>query len=84
MKLQACKFQRVSSIKKARDQGKKLKSEFRDTWETGVAVLKNFNDGSVEYIIDENGKKVSYKQMHDWMLINGLALCAIDTKYVAV
>lgn len=78
MKLQACIFQRVSTNKKEQSSGK-LKYEF--TWETGVAVLQSFNDGDVDYIIDEAGKKVPHKDMHNWVLSNKLALSAIDTKY---
>lgn len=79
MKLQACKFQRVSTMAKERKAGKKLKHEF--SWETGVAVLQSFNDGEVDYIIDESGKKVPHKEMYCWVLTNKLAMSAIDTKY---
>jgi len=78
MKFQACIFQRMSTIKKERAEGKKFKHEF--SWETGVAIVPNFN-GDVDYILDETGKNVPHKDMHNWVLSNKLAMSAIDTKY---
>ncbi len=81
MKLQACTFIRSSVYDTAQSTGAKLKSDFAPFWETGVAVLENFNDGSVSYIIDEAGKKVSYPEMYDWRLSTNLGFSAIDTKF---
>ncbi len=82
MKLQACKFQRESVVKKLRDKGCKLKSEFADTWETGVAFVKDFNSDDVIYIIDESGNKIPQKEMHTWTLSGNLGFAAIDTDLI--
>ncbi len=78
MKLQACRFLRVSIVNKLRKEGARLKSDY--PWETGVAVLPHFNGGEVDYIIDETGKKVPYKEINDWSLSTNLGFAAIDTK----
>ncbi len=80
MKLQTCKFQRVKTVEKLRAKGAKLKSDYASAWETGVARLQSFNDGSIEWIMDESGEKVPWEDMYKWDLISNLGYSAIDTK----
>lgn len=49
-------------------------------WEPGIAKVQGFGTSDVEFIVDNNGKKLN-KAPFDWRLIQGLAYCAIDTEH---
>lgn len=76
-KYQLCSFWRAGREYK----GNGTKAE--NPWERGIAKVKDFGVGDVEFIIDENGKKLSYKQVTDFRLLTGLGFSAIDTEAFA-
>lgn len=49
-------------------------------WELGIARVESFGMSDVDFIIDNQGKKVG--KLWRYELISGLAYCAIDTEAV--
>lgn len=78
MKFQLCKFLRKKPT--SENGGIILKRDL--PWERGLARLRSFNDGDVDFIIDEEGKKVG--SVYNYQLVNELAYSAIDTEMVWV
>lgn len=58
LRTQACRFRRADTPTKT----------YRN-WEPGIAYLKAFGVSDVEFIIDINGKKVTYKDLYDYKLL---------------
>lgn len=70
MKVQACKFRRERGTAI-------LKKDVK--WEDGIAfVSEGFSGGSVDFIVDANGRKLA--SVYDWRLMAG-PMCYLDTEY---
>jgi hypothetical protein len=54
LRAQACRFRRANQ---------------RNQWEPGIAFLVSFGVSDVEFIIDAQGEKVTYKDLYDYNLL---------------
>lgn len=82
-KYQACKFIRTRTNNKIRKDMLNHKYHPKGYgWEKGIAQVRSFGDGNVEFIIDDTGRKLPAKEVYDWKIINSVAYVAIDTDAV--
>jgi hypothetical protein len=58
LRAQACRFLRANTPTK----------EYFD-WEPGIAYLKSFGDAQIEFIIDAQGEKLTYRELYDYSLL---------------
>lgn len=58
LRAQACRFKRANTPTK----------EYY-AWEPGIAYLKSFGDSEVEFIIDAQGEKVTYRDLYNYELL---------------
>lgn len=58
LRAQACRFLRANTPTK----------EYY-AWEPGIAYLKSFGDAQIEFIIDAQGEKVTYRELYDYSLL---------------
>jgi len=77
MKVQACKFARVS-----KNRNVILRSKVK--WEDGIAFLADnggFDSGNVKFIVDTKGNRVENDNLYDYHL-QKYPMCYLDTDYV--